>query len=108
GDGDFQMTCQELGTAAQAKARPIILLLNNGIYGTIRVHQERHYPGRVMGTTLENPDFVVLAQSYGFHAERVTQTENFVAAFERALVSNTGAVLELEISAEAATPYRMV
>ncbi len=104
GDGDFQMNCQELGTAMQAGAQPIVLLLNNGIYGTIRAHQERHYPGRVSGTTMENPDFVMLARSYGFHAERVDRTEDFPAAFARARASRTGAVLELTISAEALTP----
>lgn len=104
GDGDFQMTCQELGTAMQAGAQPIILILNNGIYGTIRAHQERTYPTRVSGTTLENPDFVRLAQSYGFHAEKVTRTGDFPAAFARARTSPTGAVLELDISPEALTP----
>jgi len=104
GDGDFQMNCQELGTAMQAGAQPIILILNNGIYGTIRAHQERTYPERISGTSLANPVFVRLAQSYGFHAERVTATADFPAAFERALASRTGAVLELDISPEAITP----
>ncbi len=104
GDGDFQMTCQELGTAAQAGAQPIVLLLNNGIYGTIRAHQERAYPGRVSGTTMVNPDFSALARAYGFHAERVATTGEFPAAFERALASRTGAVLDLAISPEALTP----
>lgn len=104
GDGDFQMTCQELGTAMQARAQPIVLLLNNGIYGTIRAHQERNYPARVSGTTLTNPDFVGLARSYGFHAERVSATSDFPAAFARALASKTGAVLDLEISPEALAP----
>lgn len=104
GDGDFQMNCQELGTAMQAGAQPIILILNNGIYGTIRAHQERNYPARVSGTTLENPDFVMLSQSYGFHSERVEKTEDFPAAFARARASRTGSVLELNISPEALTP----
>ena len=104
GDGDFQMTCQELATAAQAGAQPIILILNNGTYGTIRAHQERHYPGRVSGTDVVNPDFVTLAKAYGFHAERVEATAGFAAAFDRALASKTGAVLDLSISAEAMTP----
>ncbi|MES0885144.1 thiamine pyrophosphate-binding protein [Roseibium sp. SCP14] len=104
GDGDFQMNCQELGTAMQANAQPIILILNNGIYGTIRMHQERTYPERVLGTTLENPDFVTLAKAYGYHAEHVGKTEDFEAAFERALASSTGAVLELNVSPEALTP----
>ncbi len=104
GDGDFQMTCQELGTAMQAGAQPVILILNNGIYGTIRAHQERNYPARVSGTTLQNPDFTALARAYGFHAERVETTADFAAAFDRALASGTGAVLDLNISAEALTP----
>ncbi|MEM9576893.1 MAG: thiamine pyrophosphate-binding protein [Pseudomonadota bacterium] len=104
GDGDFQMNCPELGTAMQAGAQPIVLILNNGTYGTIRMHQEKNYPERVSGTTLENPDFVMLARSYGFHAERVETTEDFEAAFERALASGTGAVLDLNISPEALTP----
>ncbi|CAA0108466.1 Acetolactate synthase isozyme 2 large subunit [Starkeya nomas] len=104
GDGDFQMNCQELGTAMQAGAQPIVLVLNNGVYGTIRAHQERAYPARVSGTTLENPDFVGLARAYGFHAEHVRSTADFADAFGRALASPTGAVLELAISAEALTP----
>lgn len=104
GDGDFQMTCQELGTAMQAGAQPIVLVLNNGLYGTIRAHQERAYPGRVSGTTLENPDFTRLARAYGFHGERVAETADFPAAFARAMSCPTGAVLDLAISAEALTP----
>ena len=104
GDGDFQMNCQELATAAQAGAQPIVLILNNGIYGTIRAHQERNYPGRVSGTTMTNPDFAALARAYGFHGERVETTADFPAAFARAMASQTGAVLDLNISAEALTP----
>ena len=83
GDGDFQMNLPELGTAMQAGAQPIVLILNNGIYGTIRAHQERNYPARVSGTVLENPDFVALARAYGYHAERVQGTDDFAASFER-------------------------
>jgi acetolactate synthase-1/2/3 large subunit len=104
GDGDFQMNCQELGTAMQAGAQPIVLILNNGTYGTIRMHQERNYPERVSGTTLENPDFVMMARAYGYHAEKVDRTKDFAAAFDRAMASATGAVLELAISPEALTP----
>ncbi len=104
GDGDFQMNCQELATALQEGAQPIILILNNGIYGTIRAHQERTYPGRVSGTDMVNPDFVALARAYGFHAERVETTGAFADAFSRALASKTGAVLDLNISPEALTP----
>ncbi len=105
GDGDFQMNCQELATAAQHGAQPIILILNNGIYGTIRAHQEKHYPTRVIGTDMNiNPDFTALARAYGFYGERVEATEAFEAAFARALASETGAVLDLNISPEALTP----
>lgn len=104
GDGDFQMTSQELASARQAGACPIILVLNNGTYGTIRAHQERNYPTRVSGTEVVNPDFAALARAYGVHGERVEITEDFAAAFERALASETGAVLDLNISAEALTP----
>jgi acetolactate synthase-1/2/3 large subunit len=88
----------------QASAQPIVLILNNGIYGTIRAQQERNYPTRVSGTTIDNPDFVTLARSYGFHAERVGATKDFVTAFGRALNSATGAVLDIAISPEALTP----
>ena len=104
GDGDFQMTSQELATAAQAGAQPVILVLNNGSYGTIRAHQERNYPGRVSGTDMVNPDFAALARAYGFHGERVESTEDFPAAFERACAAPTGAVLSLNVSPEAITP----
>ena len=106
GDGDFQMNCQELGTAMQMGARPIILIVNNGSYGTIRMHQERDFPHRVSGTELVNPDFTTLAQAYGFHAERVETTVEFTAAFERALASGTGAVLDLNVAVEAITPMK--
>ena len=104
GDGDFQMTGQELATARQAEACPVILVLNNGVYGTIRAHQERHYPARVSGTDMVSPDFAALARAHGFHGEQVARTEDFTAAFARALASPTGAVLDLAISAEALTP----
>lgn len=104
GDGDFQMTCPELGTAMQAGAQPIVLIVNNGSYGTIRMHQERHYPARVSGTELQNPDFAGLARSYGFYGERVEETRDFAAAFDRALASDSGAVLDLNVSVEALTP----
>lgn len=104
GDGDFQMTAQELATARQEGAGPVILILNNGIYGTIRAHQEREYPARVSGTEMVNPDFVMLARAHGFHAERVETTADFAEAFARAVAAPGGAVLDLAISAEALTP----
>ncbi len=103
GDGDIQMNLQELGTAAQEGAQPIILVLNNSMYATIRMHQERNYPRRVIGTTLVNPDFVALAKAYDFHAERVVLTADFPAAFGRAMASKTGALLELVLDPEAIT-----
>jgi acetolactate synthase-1/2/3 large subunit len=108
GDGDFQMNCQELGAAMQARACPIVLILNNASYGTIRMHQEREYPGRVTFTDIENPDFPALARAYGFHGERVTRTEEFAGAFARALESRSGAVLELVIPTEAITPRQTI
>jgi acetolactate synthase-1/2/3 large subunit len=104
GDGDFQMTGQELATAGQAGACPIVLIVNNGIYGTIRAHQERHYPGRLSATDMVNPDFAALARAYGFLGVRVARTEDFADAFDRALASPTGAVLDLDVAAEAITP----
>lgn len=104
GDGDFQMNCQELGAAMQHGISPIVLVINNGTYGTIRMHQERNYPERVTFTDIKNPDFVTLAKSYDFHAEKVTNTEQFADAFARAKQSKTGAVLELIVSAESLTP----
>jgi acetolactate synthase-1/2/3 large subunit len=103
GDGDFMMNGQELATAMQYGARPIVLLVNNGMYGTIRMHQEREYPARVYGTALRNPDFVKLAQAYGCHAERVTVTAQFPAALERAMASGTAALIELVIDPQAIT-----
>lgn len=104
GDGDLQMTIQELGTAMQAKAQPIVLVVNNGTYGTIRMHQERTFPGRVSFTEIANPDFVALARAYGFHAERVTHTADFAAAFARARASATGALIDLVVDPESLTP----
>ncbi len=103
GDGDLQMQLAELGTAAQAGSVPIILVLNNGSYGTIRMHQERHFPGRVSGTGLQNPDFSTIAQAYGIHGERVETTDDFEAAFARAMASPTGTILDLNTSLEAIT-----
>ena len=95
GDGDFQMTGMEMATGVAEGAAPIVLVLNNGSYGTIWMHQERDYPGRVSGTALANPDFAALGRAIGCHGERVDRTEDFAAAFERALASPTGAVLDL-------------
>jgi acetolactate synthase-1/2/3 large subunit len=103
GDGDFLMTGQELATVMQNRLALIVLVVNNGMYGTIRMHQERHYPARVVGTTLYNPDFAALARAYGAHAESVTRTADFAAAFERAVASGKPALLELTLDPEALT-----
>jgi len=104
GDGCFQMTLNELSTAAQYCAQPIVVVVNNGRYGTIRMHQEKHYPGRVSGTMLANPDFAALARAYGGHGEVVTKTADFAAAFARAEASGTFAVIELKVAEEALSP----
>ena len=103
GDGCFLMNGQELATAVQYGANVIVLVCNNGMYGTIRMHQERTYPGRVIGTTLVNPDFAALAKSYGAYGETVTETEQFRGSFQRALDSGLPAVLDLKVDPEALT-----
>jgi acetolactate synthase-1/2/3 large subunit len=103
GDGDFLMTGQELATAMQQRAAVIVLVVNNGMYGTIRTHQERHHPGRVIGTDLYNPDFAALARAYGAYGEVIERTADFPAAFERAKSAGVPALLELRIDPEALT-----
>ena len=104
GDGEFMMTGQELATAMQYGAAPVILVINNGMYGTIRMHQEREYPERVSGTELKNPDFAALARAYGAFGATVTRTEEFAPAFEAALACGTAALIEMKIDPEAITP----
>jgi acetolactate synthase-1/2/3 large subunit len=104
GDGDFLMTGQELATAAQYDAKVLFIVVNNGMYGTIRMHQEREFPGRVSGTMLKNPDFAALARAYGFHGETVEATKDFEAAFERAQGAKTSALIEVRIDPEAINP----
>ena len=104
GDGDFVMSSPELATAVQYRLPIVVLLVNNGMYATIRMHQERAYPLRVIGTDLENPDFPELARAYGAHGERVARTEEFEAAFERALASGKPAVVELPVDPERISP----
>jgi acetolactate synthase-1/2/3 large subunit len=104
GDGCFMMNGQELATAVQYGANAVFLVVNNGMYGTIRMHQEKTYPGRVSGTELHNPDFVALGKAYGAHAELVETTEQFAPAFERALAAGKPALLELRLDPEAITP----
>ena len=104
GDGCFLMNGQEIATAMQYGAKPIFLVVNNGMYGTIRMHQERNYPARVSGTELHNPDFAAYARSFGAYGEIVTTTEEFGPAFDRALKSGRAALLELRLDPEALTP----
>ena len=104
GDGDFVMSSPELATAVQYDLPIVVLLVNNGMYATIRMHQERQFPGRVVGTDLENPDFPALARAYGAHGERVERTEDFEAAFDRALASGRPSVLELPVDPERISP----
>ncbi|MCY1555712.1 Cyclohexane-1,2-dione hydrolase [compost metagenome] len=82
----------------------IVIVVNNGMYGSIRMHQERHYPGNVWGTALGNPDFAMLARSYGAHGETVRHTGEFPAALERARTAGTPALIELQVSPEALSP----
>jgi acetolactate synthase I/II/III large subunit len=104
GDGDFLMNGQEFATAIQYDIPVIVVVLDNGMYGTIRMHQEREYPGRVSATQLKNPDFAALALSYGGHGERVERTEDFADAFERALQSGRPAILHCIVDPQALTP----
>lgn len=105
GDGDFLMCGQELATATQFGAKSIIVLLNNGMYGTIRMHQEREYPNHVegAGTQLANPDFVALAKAYGYEGTRITRTEEFAPALRAALERRHGTVIEVVLDPEVIT-----
>jgi acetolactate synthase-1/2/3 large subunit len=104
GDGCFLMNGQELATAAQYGANVVSIVVNNGMYGTIRMHQERSFPGRVSGTSLKNPDFAALARSYGCHGETVEETAAFESALRRSLDAGRPALIEVRIDPEALTP----
>ncbi|MEC9368177.1 MAG: thiamine pyrophosphate-binding protein [Pseudomonadota bacterium] len=104
GDGCFLMNGQELATAMQYDLPMVIIVANNGMYGTIRMHQERNYPERVSGTTLVNPDFAAYARSFGAFGEVVERTEDFPGAFDRALKAGKPALIELKLDPEALTP----
>jgi acetolactate synthase-1/2/3 large subunit len=104
GDGDFLMNGQEIATAVQYGANFVALVVNNGLYGTIRMHQEREYPGRVYGTGLRNPDFAAYARAFGGHGETVEKTADFAPAFDRASRSGKPALIELRIEPDAITP----
>lgn len=104
GDGCFLMAAQELATVALYELPIVFIVVNNGIYGSIRMHQEIHYPGRVHGTALRNPDFAALARAHGLHGAIVERTEHFAAALDAALACGRGAVIELRTDPEAITP----
>jgi acetolactate synthase-1/2/3 large subunit len=108
GDGEYMMNGQELATAVQYQAGVVIIVFNNGMFGTIRMHQERDYPGRVSGTELHNPDFAALALAYGAHGEVVNTTAEFGPALERALAhangNNLPALIELRYDGNLITP----
>ncbi|MDJ1159190.1 thiamine pyrophosphate-binding protein [Chelatococcus sp. SYSU_G07232] len=108
GDGCFQMTMQELGTAAQNRLGIVVLVFNNGMWGTIRQHQEREFPGRVFGLSLTNPDFAALVRAYGGHGETVARTEDFLPAFERAAAfaeaERMPALIEVRYDPDGITP----
>jgi acetolactate synthase I/II/III large subunit len=103
GDGCFQMNGQELATAAQYGANVVFIVVDNGMYGTIRMHQEREHPGRVVGTDLVNPDFAALARAHGALGETVTHTGEFAPALERALNAGRSALLHLRVDPQAIT-----
>ncbi|MBN3765118.1 thiamine pyrophosphate-binding protein [Burkholderia sp. Ac-20365] len=104
GDGCFMMSSSEIATAMQYDLPVIFIVVNNSQYGTIRMHQERHYPNRVHGTGLTNPDFAAFAKSFGAHGETVERTEDFMPAFKRAQESKKPAVIEVRLIQEASTP----
>ena len=104
GDGCFLMNGQELATAMKYGLNIIFVVINNGMLGTIRMHQERNHPGRVSGTTLANPDFAAYAEAFGAYGQVVETTEDFPAAFERALAAKRPALIEVRVDPEALTP----
>ncbi|MEO0372570.1 MAG: thiamine pyrophosphate-binding protein [Pseudomonadota bacterium] len=108
GDGCFQMTCQEFGTACEFGANIVVLICDNGMYGTIRMHQERAYPGRPSGTRLSNPDFAAWAESYGAFGRRVTRDEDFPETLAAARASGKPAILHLITDPRAITPRLVV
>ncbi len=104
GDGDFLMNGQEFATAVQYNLAVVVILIDNGIYGTIRMHQERVFPGRVVASDLRNPDFAAYARAFGGHGETVEETAEFLPAFERALASGAPSIVHVKIDPEAITP----
>ena len=106
GDGCFLMNGQDFATAVQYDLGVIVVVIDNGMYGTIRMHQEKHYPGRVSATELKNPDFAAYARAFGGHGERVETTEQFGPAFERAVASGKPAILHCLLDPEVITPAK--
>jgi acetolactate synthase I/II/III large subunit len=108
GDGDFMMTSQELATATQYNAAPIFIVFNNGMYGTIRMHQEKHFPARVYGTELKNPNFAKYAESFGASGVQVATNAEFDDAFSKAhahtRTTKTPALIELKVDPQDLTP----
>ena len=104
GDGCFMMHGQEFATAVQYNLPLVVVIIDNGMYGTIRMHQEKHYPGRISATQLKNPDFSAYARAFGGHGERVEKTEEFGPAFDRAVASGLPAIIHCLIDPEAITP----
>ena len=104
GDGCFLMNGQEFATAVQYDLPIVVIVIDNANYGTIRMHQERRFPGRVSATALRNPDFAALARAYGGHGETVERTEEFAPAFERALASNLPSIIHVKVATDASTP----
>jgi len=108
GDGCFQMTNQEIGTAIQENAAVIILVIDNGMYGTIRMHQEIHYPGRISATSLRNPDFAQLARAYGAYAATIDKADDIESAIEGALASDTAALIHIKVDPSAITATQLL
>jgi len=106
GDGCFLMSCQEMATARALSLKMIFIVVNNGTYGTIRMHQEMRFPGRPVGTALTNPDFVALARAYGLAAWRVEKTADFAAALSVARAQDGPALIELLTSIDDIAPGR--
>jgi acetolactate synthase-1/2/3 large subunit len=104
GDGDFLMNGQEFATAAQYELPIVVVVVDNGMYGTIRMHQERRYPGRVCGTELRNPDFAAFARAFGGHGETVEATTEFAGAYERCRSSGKPSIIHVKVDPDAITP----
>lgn len=106
GDGCLQMTIQEMATAVEQRQTLIVLLIDNGMYGTIRMHQERHFPSRISGTIIENPDFCAIAEGYGWQAHRVDETKTFRAALQQSLDHHGPSLIRVMLDPEAITPSK--